>query len=495
MTIAGVIHDFVEILGCGFASVFSTLQIGKSVRPVILPDVKIHFQHQLAVCALLFCAGCSTVGRQVTYDNTVQVARRPLSGTYELGWRVKTFWTEEVTTLWRRNISLPLLSLRDIPELPETPSCMDRNGMAEWLEDKSGPPVQGTARLLLNGESFFSRLDQSIRTATNRIDFKTYLFDNDDIARNIADLLKTRSREVGIRMLYDSGGTRLSWTTDAPSLPTNYVYEVDDMIRYLEKDSAIKLRRASHTLLTSEHSKYILIDHTAAYFGGMNIGREYRYDWRDAMFELTGPVIDALETRFETAWILASGDTSTLFKLPDPYKPEAGGDLYLIATTPLRTHIYKGQLRAIRNAGQCIYVENPYLWNTSIVYELCAARKRGVDVRVTVPRDVNHDIGIAANKLTVKRLLDHGVRVFVYPGMTHVKAAVYDQWACFGSANFDDLSLHKNYELNIFTDNPAIVREVKEELLEGGQKLSVEIHDAEELSWMELFTASLSQYL
>ena len=229
----------------------------------------------------------------------------------------------------------------------------------------------------------------------------------------------------------------------------------------------------------------------------MNIGREYRYDWRDAMFELTGPVIDALENRFETAWTLASGDTLTLLKLPKPHLPAnpSDGDLYLTKTTPLRSHIYKGQLRAIRNAKQCIYIENPYLWNISIVYELCAARKHGVDVRVTVPRDVNHDIGIAANKMTVKRLLDNGVRVFVYPGMTHVKAAVYDQWACFGSANFDDHSLHKNYELNIFTDNPAIVREVKEELLKGGQKLSTEIHDAGEISFFDFFTASISQFL
>jgi cardiolipin synthase len=451
----------------------------------------------LFLCALIAGSGCSTAGRQVTYDNTIQVAKRPLSGTYELGWRVKTFWTEETSSFWRRNVSLRLLALRDIPELTETPSCMDRRTMADWLEDKSGPPAQGSARLLLNGENFFPQFDRAIQSATNQILLKTYLFDNDDVAKGVADRLKARSREIPVRILYDSGGTRLSWATDAPSLPTNYIYETDDMIRYLEKDSGIELRRASHTLLTSEHSKYILIDRTAAYFGGMNIGREYRYDWRDAMFELTGPVIGALETRFETAWILASGDTLTLFRLPEErLSPDsAKGDLYLIKTTPLRTHIYKSQLRAIRNAKQSIYIENPYLWNTSIVYELCAARKRGVDVRVTVPRDVNHGIGISANKITVKRLLDHGVRVFVYPGMTHVKAAVYDQWTCFGSANFDDLSLHKNYELNIFTDNPEIVRQVKNDLLEGGQKLSAEIFNAEEISWMDIFTARLAQYL
>lgn len=367
--------------------------------------------------------------------------------------------------------------------------------MADWLRKKCGPSAQGDARLLLNGESFFPRFGNAIHAATNRILFKTYLLDNDDVAKQVADQLKARSREIDIRLLYDSGGSRISRDVNAPSLPLNYVYEVSDMIDYLQKDSAVDMRRASHTFLTSEHSKFIVIDHSTAYFGGMNIGREYRHDWRDTMFELTGPVADSLATRFEAARVLASGDTSTIFKLPKEDRPAETGDLYLIQTTPLRAHIYKGQLRAIQTARHSIYIENPYLWNTAIVYELCAARKRGVDVRVTLPRDVNHGIGIAANKLTVKRLLEHGVRVFVYPGMTHVKAAIYDQWACFGSANFDDLSLHKNYELNIFTDNPEIVRQAKGDLLEGGQKLSTEIFQSENLRWMDLFTARFAQYL
>ncbi len=455
------------------------------------------YQLIFAFGALLLCAGCSTVERELTYDNTVQVAKRPLSGTAEFGWRVKTFWTEETGSIWRRYISFPLLSLHDIPELDEAPAPMKRTVMSKWLRRKTGPPAQGTARLLLNGENFFPQFEESIRTATNRIDLKTYIFDNDDVAKQTADLLKARSHEIDIRILYDSLGTRLAWNANAPSLPTNYVYEVDDMIRYLEKNSGIKLSRACHTLLTSEHSKYILIDHRIAYFGGMNIGREYRYDWRDAMFKLSGPVVDTLETNFDRAWITASGDTFTWLELPKPHAPKYSGtnELYLTPTTPTKPYIYKGQLRAIEHAKQRIYLENPYLWNSSIIYQLCAARKRGVDVRVTIPRDVNHGVGISANKVTVKRLLDNGVRVFVYPGMTHVKAAVYDQWACFGSANFDDLSLHKNYELNIFTDNSEIVRQIKEDLLEGGQKLSTEIHDAGEISWLDIFTASLSQYL
>ena len=56
-------------------------------------------------------------------------------------------------------------------------------------------------------------------------------------------------------------------------------------------------------------------------------------------------------------------------------------------------------------------------------------------------------------------MLRNGIRVFAFPGMTHVKAAVYDGWACLGSANFDKLSLQINREINLgFSDPEAVSR-------------------------------------
>ena len=441
--------------------------------------------------------GCSTTSRDLTYDNTVQVAQRPVAGTAHLGWRIKTFWSEEIVSLWRRSISFPLLSMHRIPDL-QPAECMERDALADWLEKKTGAPSKGSVRLFLDGDHFFSSFSESISSATNRIDLKVYIFDNDDVAKQIADRLKAHRGTVDIRILYDSGGSRMAWKVDAESLPKDGASGVEDMARYLGEASDIQLRRSSHTFLSSEHSKYYLIDNRIAYFGGMNIGREYRYDWRDAMFALTGPVVDSLAYRFEAAWVFAKGDALTLFKMPT-YRlsttPNENCDLYLVGTTPFSRNLYKGQLRAIKKAKKLIYIENPYLWNQPILYQLCAARKRGVDVRVTIPRDINHQIGISANKETVNRLLKHGVRVFIYPGMTHVKAAVYDDWTCFGSANFDDLSLHKNYELNLFTDNPEVVRQVREELLEKGQLRSKEIFDTKDRSLSDIFNARIAQYL
>ena len=68
---------------------------------------------------------------------------------------------------------------------------------------------------------------------------------------------------------------------------------------------------------------------------------------------------------------------------------------------------------------------------------------------------LNRDMALVANAM-----LANGIRVFLYPGMSHIKAAVFDGWACLGSANLDNLSLRVNKELNVATSHPPAVDEL-----------------------------------
>jgi phosphatidylserine/phosphatidylglycerophosphate/cardiolipin synthase-like enzyme len=53
---------------------------------------------------------------------------------------------------------------------------------------------------------------------------------------------------------------------------------------------------------SSDHTKVFLVDGTHAWLGGMNLGREYRYEWHDVMVELQGPVVASLEDEFRRDW-------------------------------------------------------------------------------------------------------------------------------------------------------------------------------------------------
>jgi cardiolipin synthase len=59
--------------------------------------------------------------------------------------------------------------------------------------------------------------------------------------------------------------------------------------------------------------------------------------------------------------------------------------------------------------------------------------------------------------------------------MTHVKAAIVDDWIMVGSANLDKLSMRVNYEVNLATSHPEAVRELKERLFQADFEKSLEL--------------------
>ena len=101
----------------------------------------------------------------------------------------------------------------------------------------------------------------------------------------------------------------------------------------------------------------------------------------------------------------------------------------------------------------------------------------------------------SANLITARMLISNGVRVFVYPGMTHTKAALYDGWALVGSANFDNLSLRINQETNLATSDPRFVELLERDLFEVDFARSTEWTEAEPVGWEDYIAKILARQL
>jgi phosphatidylserine/phosphatidylglycerophosphate/cardiolipin synthase-like enzyme len=101
----------------------------------------------------------------------------------------------------------------------------------------------------------------------------------------------------------------------------------------------------------------------------------------------------------------------------------------------------------------------------------------------------------ASNALAANAMLEQGIRVFLYPGMSHVKAAVFDGWACLGSANCDNLSFHTNKELNIATSHAPTVDELLERLFKADFAQSVELTEPFPERWSDYLTEIMVDYL
>jgi phosphatidylserine/phosphatidylglycerophosphate/cardiolipin synthase-like enzyme len=167
----------------------------------------------------------------------------------------------------------------------------------------------------------------------------------------------------------------------------------------------------------------------------------------------------------------------------------------LLLTGPGEYEIYKAQLEAARRASRYIYVQNAYFTDDSLIRELVLARRRGVDVRVIIPMETDHGPITRSNVLAANLMLQHGIRVYIYPGFSHVKASIYDGWACVGSANFDRLSLRLNRELNIASSDPDFSSQVLERLFETDFLVAPELTEPIPERWVDHLVEIVGDYL
>lgn len=325
---------------------------------------------------------------------------------------------------------------------------------------------------LIDGNAYFAALLEAIGDARESIDIQVYIFDGDDYALKVADLLKQRSREVRVRVLVDRLGSMMAGQVPSRSPYFSRGQPPLSIVDYLRRDSAIEVRALDNPWLTSDHTKLIVVDGRRAFTGGMNIGREYRYEWHDLMVGLEGPVVGRLQQDFDRHWAYAGPGGDLAWALagarPAPAANDPDGDghfdirpLYTRAADP---QILRAQLAAMRAAQSRIWVQQPYVSDDEVIDSLIDARRRGVDVRVVLPTRNDSGFMHSANLLAAKAFVANGIRVYAYPGMTHVKAALYDGWACIGSANFDKLSLRVNREIDLATSDPGFVAALERDL-------------------------------
>ena len=398
-----------------------------------------------------------------------------------------------------RPTPLALVEYDPIPPL-HAGEGMDLTQWESRLDEISGTsPSSGRLVYLTDGAAFFTRMIELVSTAKESVYLRVYIFDNDDYATTIADLLKRRSAEIDIKVLVDGLGTLGAGMAQSSSLPRGHD-GASSMTRYLEQDSDVSVRSVSNIWFSSDHTKSIIVDDRIAFLGGMNIGREYRYDWHDMMVELEGPIVSRISEDFKRAWVSSGflGDLQRLSHrdtvIPTPAS-EADYPIRLLYTRPGDSQILRAQIAATRQARQHIYLQNPYITSDAMLYELVKARRRGVDVRVIMPYRSDSGLISRSNVLAANAMLKNGIRVYIYPGMSHLKAAIYDGWACLGSANMDNLSLRTNREMNLATSHPSAVDALHAQVFRVDMEKSVELTSPLPSNWSDYLAELLADSL
>lgn len=272
------------------------------------------------------------------------------------------------------------------------------------------------------------------------------------------------------------------------------------MVHYLKKDSPIKVRLSRNPWFVADHSKLILIDGKIAYLGGMNIGREYRYDWHDMMMKVRGPIVTELQNLFNKSWRLQGGigDWGMPFYQPAKYRKTRMNDeidVRILKTKSGKNDIKNAMLMAVKMSKKRVFLHVTYFTSEVFVRELIKAQQRGVDVRMIFPDKIDSKIVHRSNLIAAKKLTQAKAKVYLYPRAAHMKALVIDDWACVGSANMDGLSMQINEELNISFSDKKTVDKLVQNLFEKDFKQSKLLNNDDVADWKKSILKSLADQL
>ncbi len=329
-------------------------------------------------------------------------------------------------------------------------------------------------RLLQNGEAYFPAIEAAMDRAVHEIYLESYIFENDNIGRRIAEALRRAAlRGVKTHVLIDGfGSNRL------PKSMIAYLEAAGVMImKFRPRTSPWTLRRRR---LRRLHRKIVAVDRKIAFVGGINIIDDMnipgqtssRYDYA---VSVEGPMVREIHDSACRVWSRVAWIRLRYAWCHDndsqPYIIETRGNMlcaFLVRDNIRhRRDIENAYLQAIEQAQSEIILANAYfLPGLNFRHALLDAVGRGVRVILLLQGMMDHRLMHYSAHALYGSFLDAGMEIYEYhKSLLHAKVAVIDEhWATIGSSNLDPLSLLLALEANVVVDDEDFARKLRNSL-------------------------------
>jgi len=324
-------------------------------------------------------------------------------------------------------------------------------------------PMTGGNRvkLLVDGKETFDAIFAAIDRATEYVIVQFYVVHNDHLGNELkARLLAATRRGARCWLLYDSVG--------AKHVPASFLEEL--LAGGVSVQSFVTNRHFGRRFQINfrNHRKLVIVDGKEAYIGGLNAGDEYMGlgplgPWRDTHMRIEGPAVQALQVSFQEDWYYVS---RTVPKLP--IKPEIRGDQVVLpfASGPTQPWniVPAMYCEIIHDVRKRLWIASPYFVpDPSLRTALGHAALRGVDVRLILPKGIDHLFPWLSSFTQYPHMEEAGVKIYRYqPGFMHQKVLLADDdLAIVGSVNLDYRSFMLNFELAAAVHDGEFAKEVE----------------------------------
>lgn len=305
-----------------------------------------------------------------------------------------------------------------------------------------------------DGSEKFKALKRDLLSARHYINMQYYIFENDSLGLEIADILKKKAAEgVKVRVIYDHVG---SWHVSSNFFKNLRAAGVEAFpffkVAFIPLASKVNWRN---------HRKMVIIDGEKGYIGGMNIANRYVSGgkfplWRDCHVRLLGPAVASLQYSFARDWNFMRRELIDDEPVADSVDNTSAGNAGIQTVTggPMShwNNMEQLFLRAIASAHKRVWIQTPYMLPPeSLLRALQTAALAGLDVRVMMPRRSDSVMLGYASRSYISSCLRAGIKIYFFDaGMLHSKVLIIDDdKSSVGSTNFDFRSFEHNFEGNL----------------------------------------------
>ena len=340
------------------------------------------------------------------------------------------------------------------------------------------------ATLYRFGSEFFPPLLEAISQATSSVCLEFYTVCDDETGHIVADaLIAAAGRGVRVYLLYDYIGC---FDTSAA------------FFKKLVKGGVAccafnppPFSRGLAWFDKRDHRKVAIIDGWCAFTGGINIANVYSgfgsqpLGWRDVGIRIEGCAVLELLRLFCVFWQEERGELPAGFAPCQTPAVEGEAKVMVINGGPhhKRSFIRSAFRLAIAGASESVTIASPYfIPGPRVIRSLLRAAGRGVQVRLLLPHKSDVPLVRLVSRTYYAQLLKNGIEIFeLDSAVLHAKVLLIDgNWVMVGSANMDQRSFHRNYELNVVVDSPDFGAQVGEMLdmdLLGARRIVLHEHE------------------
>ncbi len=328
------------------------------------------------------------------------------------------------------------------------------------------------------GPEYYEHFLSLIQSAKKSIHLQTYIFENDLFGQRVQEELKNSAlRGVRVYLLVDSVGSMMF-----PTEASNQLIEAGVLFTKFNGIQFKWLYQWGRRL----HHKILLIDHAKASVGGINvISKSFSQDFPtqlDFAVYLEGPVTFGL-SRYCQLIFRRSFEKYVAFeplRIQDCIPHPNGQELKVSINDWVfrRWQITRQYSRLAKVAKNEITIINSYFFpRRKFMRQLVVAARRGVRVRLILPKFSDWHIYVPATQYLYSYFLKHNIEIYEWKkSILHGKLATIDgQWSTVGSFNLNYTSYQQNLEMNIDIQSAEVTKlindRIEEVVLAGCEKI------------------------